>query len=61
MITQARIDEDLRPAGLDWITALRAPALQTLAKGGELQMSLFARHRGGHLTRLSWREVDCLP
>jgi transposase len=41
MITQARIDEDLRPAGLDWITALRAPALQTLAKGGELQMSLF--------------------
>jgi hypothetical protein len=30
MITQARIDEDLRPAGLDWITALRAPALQGL-------------------------------
>src|SRR5271167_976218 len=41
MITQARIDEDLRPAGLDWITALRAPDLQALAKGGELQMSLF--------------------
>jgi transposase len=41
MITQARIDEDLRPARLDWITALRAPALQALAKGGELQMSLF--------------------
>jgi Transposase DDE domain len=41
MITQARIDEDLRPAGLDWITALRAPALHALAKGGELQMSLF--------------------
>ena len=41
MITQARIDEDLRPAGLDWITALRAPALQALASGGELQMSLF--------------------
>jgi transposase len=41
MITQARIDEDLRPAGLDWITALRAPALQTLANGGVLQMSLF--------------------
>jgi hypothetical protein len=41
MITQARIDEDLRPAGLDWITALRAPALQGLVSGGYLQMSLF--------------------
>ena len=41
MITQARIDEELRPAGLDWITALRAPALQALVEGGDLQMSLF--------------------
>lgn len=41
MITQARIDKELRPAGLDWITALRAPALQALVSGGELQMSLF--------------------
>jgi hypothetical protein len=41
MITEARIDEDLRPAGLDWITALRAPALQGLVGGGHLQMSLF--------------------
>src|SRR5271157_1236124 len=41
MITQARIDEDLRPAGLDWITALRAPALKELVGGGHLQMSLF--------------------
>jgi hypothetical protein len=41
MITQARIDGDLRPAGLDWITALRAPALQGLVGGGTLQMSLF--------------------
>jgi Transposase DDE domain len=41
MITQARIDEDLRPVGLDWITALRAPALQGLVGGGYLQMSLF--------------------
>ena len=41
MITQARIDQDLRPAGLDWITALRAPALQGLVSGGVLQMSLF--------------------
>jgi hypothetical protein len=41
MITQARIDADLRPAGLDWITALRAPALQDLVAGRHLQMSLF--------------------
>jgi Transposase DDE domain len=41
MITQARIDEELRPAGLDWITALRAPALQALVGGDALQMSLF--------------------
>src|SRR5208337_2592328 len=41
MITQARIEENLRPAGLDWITALRAPALQGLVGGGWLQMSLF--------------------
>jgi hypothetical protein len=42
MITQARIEEDLEPAGLDWITALRAPAIQHLAtEGGPLQLSLF--------------------
>jgi hypothetical protein len=41
MITQARIDEELRPAGLDWITALRSPGIQALAAGGVLQMSLF--------------------
>lgn len=42
MITQARIDADLKPAGLDWITALRAPAIQALAADdGPLQLSLF--------------------
>jgi hypothetical protein len=42
MITQARIDETLRPAGLDWISALRAPDIQRLAAGGgPLQPSLF--------------------
>ena len=41
MITSARIHEDLRPAGLDWITALRAPQIQELADGGPLQLSLF--------------------
>jgi hypothetical protein len=41
MITQARIAADLKPAGLDWITALRAPQIRALAAGGALQMSLF--------------------
>ena len=41
MITQARITEDLTTAGLDWITALRAPAIRALRDAGALQMSLF--------------------
>jgi hypothetical protein len=41
MITQARINEDLKPTGLDWITALRAPAIQELLNSGTLQLSLF--------------------
>jgi hypothetical protein len=42
MITSARIEADLKPAGLNWITALRAPAVQALATdGGPLQLSLF--------------------
>ena len=42
MITSARIREDLEPAGLDWITCLRAPQIQALAADdGPLQLSLF--------------------
>jgi hypothetical protein len=41
LVTSARIREDLQPAGLDWITALRAPSIQQLAEGGPLQLSLF--------------------
>ena len=41
MITQARIDAEIAPAGLDWITALRAPAIRALVEAGSLQMSLF--------------------
>src|SRR5512132_4322961 len=41
MITQARLSEDVKPAGLDWITALRAPSIKALAEGGALQLSLF--------------------
>src|SRR2546426_3149409 len=42
MITEARLREDLRPIdGLDWLTALRAPAIQALVADGTLQLSLF--------------------
>ncbi len=42
LLTDARIDEELRPVeGLEWITALRAPALGALVESGELQLSLF--------------------
>ena len=34
MITEARIAADLKTAGLDWITALRAPAIRALRDGG---------------------------
>ena len=40
-ITQARLEADLKPAGLDWITALGAPAIRRLVHGGALQLSLF--------------------
>lgn len=40
MLTSARI-ETLRAAGLDWISALRGPAIRTLAQDGVLQLGLF--------------------
>src|ERR1700676_5189646 len=41
MITETRLEEALKPAGLDWITALRAPAIRSLVEAGALQFSLF--------------------
>lgn len=41
MITTARLEETLKPAGLDWITALRAPAIRSLVDNGAVQLSLF--------------------
>jgi transposase len=41
MITQARITEDIKSAGLDWITSLRAPAVKELLNSGALQLTLF--------------------
>ncbi|HEX3403516.1 MAG TPA: IS1634 family transposase [Acetobacteraceae bacterium] len=41
MMTQARITDDVKAAGLDWITSLRAPAIKDLLNSGTLQLTLF--------------------
>src|SRR5260221_3568474 len=41
MLTAARLREDVDPARLDWITALRAPQVSKLVRDGALQLSLF--------------------
>ncbi len=42
MITSARIEEDLKTAaGLEWITALRGPAIRKLVASSAIQLSLF--------------------
>jgi transposase len=40
MLTAARLREDVAPAGLDWITALPAPQVKNLVRGGDLQLIL---------------------
>lgn len=41
MITSARIERDLAGEGVDWITALRAPAIRKLRRAGTIQLSFF--------------------
>ena len=41
MLTAARLREDVAPAQLGWITALRAPQVKKLVRDGALQLSLF--------------------
>ena len=41
MITEARLTEDIKAAGLDWITALRGPAIKGLLNTRALQLTLF--------------------
>jgi hypothetical protein len=41
MLTAARLRDDLAPASLDWITALRAPQIKALVRDGALQLSVF--------------------
>jgi hypothetical protein len=41
LITEARIEQTVKPAGLNFITALRAPAIRSLAEAGIIQLSFF--------------------
>ena len=41
MVTEARIRDELVPAGLDWVSALRAPAIRALVESGAVQRSMF--------------------
>ena len=41
MLTSARIRDELRPAHLDWISALRAPQIKALVEANAIQLSLF--------------------
>jgi hypothetical protein len=50
MITAVRLEETIKPAGLDWITALRAPAVRALAEAGTLQLSLFDKRDLAEIT-----------
>ena len=41
MLTAARLREDVAPAQLDWVTALRAPQIKALIDDGTVQLGLF--------------------
>src|SRR5436190_510043 len=41
MLTRARVDADVAPAGFQWVTALRAPTIKALVADGAVQLSLF--------------------
>src|SRR3954468_20668217 len=50
MITKARISADIKSGGLDWITALRGPAIKELLNSGLIQMSLFDQRDRASIT-----------
>jgi len=55
MLTNARIKKELNPVeGLDWISALRAPAIKKLVSSGSLQLSLFDQRDLAEITSPSF-------
>jgi hypothetical protein len=64
MITEARIETLLKPAGLDWITALRAPSIRALLEQAAFQLSLFDERDLAEVTSPEFpgeRLVVCRP
>lgn len=51
LITSARIKEDLIPNHIDYISALRGPAVQSLVEQGHIQMSLFDQQDIAEITQ----------
>ena len=63
MLTAARLRDDIRPADLDWITALRAPQVKNLVRDGALQLSLFDEQDLAEITHPDYpgeRLVACM-
>jgi DDE family transposase len=63
MLTAARLREDVGPAQLDWITALRAPQVKTLVRDGALQLTLFDTQDMAEITHPDYpgeRLVACM-
>jgi hypothetical protein len=50
MLTKARIRDDVKPANLDWITALRGPAIKALMAEGAIQPTLFDEQDPAEIT-----------
>jgi len=63
LITQARIEQTVKPAGLNFITALRAPAVRSLAEARAIQFPSFDERGLAEISagRLSRRAPYRLP
>ena len=63
MVTKANLELMREADGIDWITALKAPQIQKLARDGALQLSLFDQTNLGEITSrgLSRRAADRVP
>ena len=57
LLTSARLREEVRPAGYDWITALRKPAIRKLMK--RVQLSLFDETDLAEITSDGERLIVC--
>ena len=58
MLTEARIREELKPQAMDWISALRAPAIHKLLQTGTLQPSLFDAKPLAEISELARRKAS---